>query len=112
MATDDPVLHALIDLCELVGKLPSTAGGQELNMAYHNAVEVIRDHTAPGGERSRYVSSDAQDAKRYRYLRDTPPWKSDLAIVLSDTVKDDVNYICQEALDVMIDEARSSISGG
>ncbi len=65
-------------------------------------LELLKD----AWNRRAYVNGeqDKKDAARYRYLRDTPPWKSDIAIVLSETVGDDISYICQEALDKMVDE--------
>jgi hypothetical protein len=54
--THDPVLHALIDLCQEITKKGPTVMWKEAKDAYARAMSVIRDHTAPGGESSpRYV---------------------------------------------------------
>lgn len=52
--THDPVLHALVDLVEAIRKGPS-----DLEPAYGQALKVIREHVAPGGERHAYVSREA-----------------------------------------------------
>jgi hypothetical protein len=44
--TNDPVLHALIDLVQALEE--GTAGA--MGAAYTNAVNMIRERTAPGGD--------------------------------------------------------------
>lgn len=53
--THDPVMHALIDLCEQITKAPVLS--EEMKVAYARALDVIRENVAPGGERGRYVGS-------------------------------------------------------
>lgn len=47
---------------------------------------------------------ERRDAERYRYLRNTPPWQSPLAIMESSDIIDHTGvFLCQEALDIAID---------
>jgi hypothetical protein len=41
MAIIDPVMHALLDLCQAIGNHPSP----QIHTAYDNALRVIREHT-------------------------------------------------------------------
>jgi hypothetical protein len=54
--TQDPVLHALIDLCQAIAKKGPTVLSDDAKSAYARALDVIRENTAPGGERTPYVS--------------------------------------------------------
>ena len=44
MATPDPILHALVDLCKELGRLPVGTFPAEAFNAYHHAMNVIRDN--------------------------------------------------------------------
>ena len=45
------------------------------------------------------------DARRYRFLRNTPPWKSPVVAVMARSVGDDIAMLGHDALDVVIDQA-------
>lgn len=49
--TDDPVLHALLDLCRAVSEHPdSMLEGSPLNAPLVKAMDVVMAHVAPAGE--------------------------------------------------------------
>jgi len=49
--TDDPVLHALLDLCQAVGNHPDAMFEDgSLHAPFCKAVSVVRAHVKPGGE--------------------------------------------------------------
>jgi len=51
MATDNPILHALLDLCQAVGNHPdSIFESGPLHAPFLKAVAVLQAHVKPGGE--------------------------------------------------------------
>lgn len=47
------------------------------------------------------------DAARYRYLRNTPPWKCKVNVIMERYVSDDIALLSQDGLDAVIDAALS-----
>jgi hypothetical protein len=61
MATTDPVLHALVDLVQAVSKIEHTSA--KLAISYKRAVDVIREYTAPGGDRTSLDATSDEGGK-------------------------------------------------
>lgn len=53
--------------------------------------------------RAEGVPQDAKDAARYRFLRNTPPWKNEVSAIMHTGVADDIAILTHEGLDIAID---------